>query len=307
MNWDDLKIVLAIYRTRSMSQAARLLKIDPSTAARRLTAIEADLGTILFSRSKSGLAVTDAGRIAVEHALEMELRAERLVNRLPRQDETPSGTVRLISNPWILTQLAGFGLSALRKANPDIELVMIASTRRRSIAIGETDLALWFELRPEDGEFAIPLGDVPYGLYAPLGVPAETVAWMTIWNVEQRIEPMRWLTAHLPADHKMALKSNDPPALLAAIAAGLGKALIPVCMGSRDSRVVRVRGIVPEVQRRLHLHTHPDLVQSPKIQVTMAWIRSVFSDVFSDRDADQPMAAAGPDDTMTVSGPTDGA
>ncbi|MEO1016775.1 MAG: LysR family transcriptional regulator, partial [Pseudomonadota bacterium] len=70
MNWDDLKIVLAIHRSKSMSQAARMLEIDPSTATRRLAAIESDLGAILFSRSKSGLAATDAGQIAIEHALE---------------------------------------------------------------------------------------------------------------------------------------------------------------------------------------------------------------------------------------------
>ncbi len=286
MNWNDLKIVLAIHRAGSLSGAARMVDVDQSTATRRLAAIEGDLGTVLFSRSKQGMRATDAGRIAIDEALAMEQRAERLSDRLPHKRAVPSGSVRLISNPWILTQLASFGLADLRRDYPEVELVMIASTRRRGIAVGETDLGLWFEVAPADGEFAVPVGEVPYALYAPAGVDPDTVDWMTIWNVKERIEPMRWLSKHLPADRRMVLKTNDPPALMGAIAAGLGKALIPVCMAAHNDRIERVRGVVPDVNRRMHIHAHPDLVQSPRIQATMEWLRSVVPFVFRDPEAE---------------------
>lgn len=286
MNWDDLRVVLAVHRAGSMSRAARVLDVDQSTATRRLAAIERDLGATLFIRSNAGMRANDAGRVVVEEALVMEQRAERLLDRLPHRNATPSGAVRLISNPWLLTQLAARGLKVLRQDYPEIELVMIAGTRRRGIAAGEIDLALWFEVKPGEGEFAMPLCDVTYSLYAPAGVDPETVDWMSIWNVIERIEPMRWLSQQLPPDHKMALKTNDPPQLQEAIAAGLGKALIPACMGSRDPRLARVTGSMPDVHRRLHLHAHPDVVQSPRIQGTMDWLRSVVEDVFADPDAD---------------------
>lgn len=285
MNWDDLKVVLAIHRAGSLTRAARLLYMDQSTAGRRLNAIERDLGTILFSRTKTGLVATDAGKIAIELGLEIELRAERIADRLPDPHGGPSGSVRLISNPWILTQIATYGLADLRANYAEIELIMIAGTRQRGIGIGETDLALWFEIAPGDGEFAVPLGDVCYGLYAPAGVDPAGLDWMTIWNVKDRIAPMRWLSKNLPLDHKMALKANDPPALQGAIAAGLGKALIPACLGSKDPRLARVHGDLPDVVRTLHLHAHPDLVQSPRVQAAMTWLRAVVPKVFADPDA----------------------
>lgn len=286
MNWDDLRVVLAVHRAGSMSRAANILGVDQSTATRRLAAIERDLGATLFIRSNVGMRANDAGRVVVEESLIMEQRAERLQDRLPHRNATPSGSVRLISNPWLLTQLAARGLASLRRDYPEIELVMIAGTRRRSIASGEIDMALWFEVKPGEGEFATPLCDVTYSLYAPAGADPDEVDWMSIWNVMERIEPMRWLSQQLPPDHKMALKTNDPPQLQEAIAAGLGKALIPACMGSRDPRLVRVPGAVPDVHRRLHLHAHPDVLQSPRIQGTLDWLRSVVEDVFADPDID---------------------
>lgn len=286
MNWDDLRVVLAVHRAGSMSRAARILGVDQSTATRRLAAVERDLGATLFIRSNAGMRANDAGRVVVEEALVMEQRAERLQDRLPHRSATPTGSVRLLSNPWLLTQLAARGLAALRRDYPELELLTIAGTRQRSIASGEIDMALWFEVKPAEGEFAAYLCDVTYALYAPAGVDPDSVEWMSIWNVIEGIEPMRWLSQQLPPDHRMALKTNDPPQLQEAIAAGLGKALIPACMGSRDPRLERVRGSMPDVHRKLHLHVHPDVVQSPRIQGTMDWLRSVVGEVFADPDAE---------------------
>lgn len=54
MNWNDLKIVLAISRNQTQSAAAEGLGMDQSTVGRRLNTIEASLGTVLFVRSHSG-------------------------------------------------------------------------------------------------------------------------------------------------------------------------------------------------------------------------------------------------------------
>lgn len=65
MDWDNLKVALAFSRTGSLTQASQVLGIDQSTAGRRLGALEADLGAILFVRSKTGFSLTDAGEAAV--------------------------------------------------------------------------------------------------------------------------------------------------------------------------------------------------------------------------------------------------
>lgn len=55
MNWDDLREFLVLTRSRLLTQATRLLEVDQSTVGRRLSALEAALGTTLFLRAKTGL------------------------------------------------------------------------------------------------------------------------------------------------------------------------------------------------------------------------------------------------------------
>ena len=47
MIWENLKVLLAVDREGSLSAAAKFLGMDQSTASRKLTALEGDLGTIL--------------------------------------------------------------------------------------------------------------------------------------------------------------------------------------------------------------------------------------------------------------------
>ena len=93
MNWDDLRVVLAVHRAGSMSRAARVLDVDQSTATRRLAAIERDLGATLFIRSNAGMRANDSGRVVVEEALVMEQRAERMQDR-PAAQERHAGRQR---------------------------------------------------------------------------------------------------------------------------------------------------------------------------------------------------------------------
>ena len=60
MDWDDIRYFLAIYRNGSSNGAARGLGVQHTTVGRRLTALEAALGTNLFIRTPEGLSPTPA-------------------------------------------------------------------------------------------------------------------------------------------------------------------------------------------------------------------------------------------------------
>jgi len=61
MNWDDLRLFLAVARTGSISGAARQLAVQHSTVSRRMRQLEAKLATRLIERKKSGYVLTPAG------------------------------------------------------------------------------------------------------------------------------------------------------------------------------------------------------------------------------------------------------
>jgi DNA-binding transcriptional LysR family regulator len=282
LNWDDLKILLAVSRAGSLSGAALQLGIDQATASRRLAALEADLGAILFARARTGLSPTEAGEAAIARAMEIEARTLRLPEEVANTGQGAAGLVRIIGNPWTLMRLSEHGLPDLLRAHPQIDIRTIGTFQTRSVARGETAIALWFELPPSDTAFAIKLGDVPYAIYAPAGADPEKLGWVSFWDDDApRRAPIRWIEKVRKPGESLRVTATDSSVLLGAIRAGLGKGLLPMCLAEGDRRLARVTPGPPDLVRALHLHAHPDTVQTARIQAVIAWLRDCFPRVYS--------------------------
>lgn len=281
LNWDDLKVLLAIARAGTLTGAAQLAGMDQSTVGRRLGALEADLGAILFVRAKTGFTPTEAGQAAIARAHEIESRALRLAEDIAHADKGPAGLVRLIGNPWTLTRLVETTLPDLLQLYPRLDLRTIGGSTPRSLGRGEAALALWFEMAPNQTEFAIKLGEVPYAIYAPRGADPAALGWVSFWDDEApRRAPVRWIEKMRGPGEALRLTATDSTVLRAGIRAGLGKGLLPMCLAEGDPELVRVAPGPPELVRTLHLHAHPDTIQTARIQATMAWLRDGFARAF---------------------------
>ncbi len=281
LNWDDLKVLLAISRAGSITGAAQLTGMDQSTAGRRLAALEADLGAILFVRSKTGLAPTEAGHAAIVRALEIESRMLRMHEEVANSDQGPKGLVRLYGNAWFMTRLVETALPPLLARHPGLEIRTIGGPFARSLSRGDPALGLWFEVAPHQAEFAIKLGDVPYAIYAPRGADPDALGWVSFWDDEApRRAPIRWIEKRRTTGEGMGLTATDSSVLLAGIRAGIGKGLLPMCLAEGDPAIERVNQGPPDLIRTLHLHAHPDTIQSARIQAVMAWLRESFAAAF---------------------------
>ena len=280
MDWDNLKVALAISRVGSLTQAAQMLGIDQSTAGRRLSALEGDLGVILFVRSKTGFALTDAGEAAIKEAMEVERRIDRLTDAVAPSDEGPVGIVRLLGNAWTLDRLARTAMAAFLAANPRLDLRVITLTPRSRIR-GEATLSLWFEVEPKESEFAIKLGDVPYAVYQARNAEHQIDGWVSFYDEDAMRPSITRTHKKLRArGETLRLTATDAGIMVAAVREGVGKALLPMCLAEEDDRLERVNGGEPELVRALHLHAHPDTVESARIQATIRWLRESFESVF---------------------------
>jgi len=280
MDWDNLKVALAISRLGSLTQAAHALGIDQSTAGRRLSALEGDLGVILFVRSKTGFALTDAGEAAINQAVEVERRIDRLKDAVAPPEDGPVGVVRLVGNAWTLDRLAGTAMAPFLAALPRLDLRMM-SLRTLARPRGEATLSLWFEVEPREGEFAIKLGEVPYAVYCAQGSDPEALGWISFYD-EDATRP-GIARAHKKLHGRAApvrLSATDAGIMLSAVRAGAGKALLPMCLAEDDPLLVRLKPSGPDFVRTLHLHAHPDTVESHRVQATIRWLRETFKAVF---------------------------
>ncbi|MEP3225821.1 MAG: LysR family transcriptional regulator [Parasphingorhabdus sp.] len=281
-DWNNLKIVLAASRAGSLARAAHLLDLDQSTTGRRLTALEADIGTSLFARTKTGLLPTETGKLIIERAEEVELRMQNLEDEIADGDGSVTGLIRLISSPWILEELTRVALADLLRKNPRLDIRLLGLIPTTPIR-GEATLSFWFENQPRASEFAVNLGEVHYGLYAKKGLDPTELEWVSFFDEDApRTAPVRlWEKMRGERGHRPRLTSTDARGVMIAVEAGVGKGVLPICLAEKSDLIVPFGKRPFELARTLKLHAHPDTVQANRTQAVMETLREQFAATFS--------------------------
>src|SRR5437870_4863367 len=96
MDWDDVRVFLAVARQGSMRAAGRALGLSQPTIARRLAAFEATFGgATLFDRLPEGLRLNAAGEQLVPEAESVEAAVLTLERRRAAASPVLRGTVRV--------------------------------------------------------------------------------------------------------------------------------------------------------------------------------------------------------------------
>ena len=142
LQWDDLKIFLAVARTESLSGAGRVLKVDPATVGRRIARLEESLGAPLFAKSPQGYAMTDAGQRLMGHAERAEAAMGAAVEELAGQAGALSGQIRIGAPDGCANFLLPQVCAAILADNPDLEVQIVALPRVFNLSKREADMAI---------------------------------------------------------------------------------------------------------------------------------------------------------------------
>jgi DNA-binding transcriptional LysR family regulator len=142
MQWDDLRIFLAVARTESLSGAGRVLKVDPATVGRRIARLEENLGAPLFAKSPQGYAMTDAGQRLLGHAERAEAAMGAAVEELAGQAGALSGQIRIGAPDGCANFLLPQVCAAIMAENPDLEVQIVALPRVFNLSKREADMAI---------------------------------------------------------------------------------------------------------------------------------------------------------------------
>lgn len=131
-------------------RAAARLHVDHTTVSRRITALEKQLDVRLFDKSPNGCQLTDAGLRLLPLAEQIETRSNRLYQEIACKDARLGGTVRVATPEALGSQVIARHVSGFRREHPDIEIELVAETRRMSLSKREADIAITLS-RPDSG------------------------------------------------------------------------------------------------------------------------------------------------------------
>jgi len=166
MNWDDVRIFLAVARTGQILAASKRLGLNHATLSRRLTSLEEALKTRLFIRRTNGCELTAEGAVFLASAERMETEMLAAQANLGHTDTAIAGTVRVGAPDGFGVSFLAPRMGRLIERHPELKIQLVPVPRSFSLSQREADIAITLE-RPEQGRLvSSKLTDYTLGLYA---------------------------------------------------------------------------------------------------------------------------------------------
>ncbi|HEY6099949.1 MAG TPA: LysR family transcriptional regulator, partial [Anaeromyxobacter sp.] len=281
LDWGHLRFFLALARTGSLSRAARALGVDRNTVARRVAALEEELGLPLYERGPQGWIRTAAGEELAQLASRVEEDVLALARHADARDPAVAGTVRLTTASHVAARLLAPAVPALRERHPGLVLELAVDQRPFDLTRREADLALRMGRPREVGLVTRKLSDVAFRLYASPAylrrrrtVDFANDAFLGFDESLAGAPQERWL-ARVAPDRRVVFRCNSTAALVEAAGAGVGVAVLPCFVADRDPGLVRLEGPEP-VAHELWLLVHGDLRRTPRVRAVIDWLDALI-------------------------------
>jgi len=184
MNWDDVRMFLAVARTGQLLAASRRLGVNHATLSRRVSALEEALKTRLLIRRTNGCDLTAEGEAFLAAAERMETEMLAAQARIGRIDAAVAGTVRVGAPDGFGVSFLAPRLGWLTARHPELKIQLVPVPRSFSLSQREADIAITLE-RPEQGRLvSSKLTDYTLGLYASRGYLAQNGTPETIEDLK---------------------------------------------------------------------------------------------------------------------------
>lgn len=153
MDWDDLRVFLAVARDESLSAAGRRLGVEASTVGRRIARLEGAMGAPLFVKTAQGYRLTPQGARLIGHAEAAEQAAAAATEAMSG-DADLSGQLRIGAPDGCANYLLPQVCRDLSLAHPGLEIQVVALPRVVNLSRREADMAIAVS-QPSSGRLTV--------------------------------------------------------------------------------------------------------------------------------------------------------
>lgn len=265
MRWDDARILLALRRSRNVSEAARSLGVSHTTVARRLEALQRSLEVRLIDRTPEGPRLTAEGAELARLAEPMESAANAMVRRLAGSEQRLVGRVRVTTTEALGARLLATGLAGLAAQHPGLTVELVLDPRPLSLARREADIAVRLVRPKESATVGRRVAHVAYATYASpryLRGPRSPER-LLVYDAPVAGEETEWLLRRYPGA-QLAFRTASTLALAAAASGGGGVALLPCFVGDAERGLTRLSPPGEVEPSEVWLVLHRDLRRSAR-------------------------------------------
>ncbi|TXF99760.1 LysR family transcriptional regulator [Massilia arenae] len=274
MEWNDVRIFLAVVRSGSFGEAARTLGVSHPTVGRRIKALEDEAEQALFRRTRDGLVLTDAGDGVLALAESMENSALAMERRLAGNHERLEGILRISSAEWFAGYVLAPVLAELTHRHPAVVPEVIASYRLLDLSRREADVA--FRLVPfsEPDIVQRRLMSIPYGLYgsadtaSALQADPASVGLILMNTAQSHFPDVAWLLDRFPSSRRV-FTSTSRAVQAQMCLQGMGIAVLPRPLGDALSGLQRIDMPDQPPSRDIWVGYHHDLRHMDRLRAML--------------------------------------
>lgn len=283
LDWDDLRLFLAVAETGTLTAAARACGLTQPTLGRRVQSLEQRLGQKLFQRTAAGFLLTDTGQALLPVARGMAEAADTALRQLSGQEAQLSGTLRISSFDWFSHYVLADYCAGFLRLHPQVSLELITDSRLFNLARREADLVLRLQPFAEPDIAQRKLLQLEYAVYAGLDFDLrrldapDTLQLISMDNYFSDLPDVTWLQQQFPGA-RISFQSNSREAQARLCAAGLGLAVLPVRMAQQIAGLQQLPLPTAPPPRQIWLGFHQDLRHQRRLRAFVDFVTAAVDD-----------------------------
>ncbi len=281
MDWDNIRIFLAVARAGQILGAAKHLRLNHATVARRLSAFENALQAKLFVRRPNGCDLTEEGERMLAYAERVESEMLAAYEEVGNTDLAIEGAVRVGAPDGFGVAFLAPRLGRLKERYPGLMIQLVPVPRTFSLSRREVDIAITVG-RPEEGRLiARKLTDYTLGFYASktylerAGTPAtpeDLQDHVCLGYVEDLLYSASLdFAREMVRDWKADIEISSAVGQTEAVRAGAGIGILHTFVARQDETLVQVLADL-SITRSYWTVVHEDLRAIRRVSVTADFI-----------------------------------
>lgn len=256
----DLRLIVAVAATGSLSKAAASVPVAVSAASNRLRLFEERSGLTLFARHSDGMTLTPVGRLVLESSQRVLREAQQLKETLAELNGEKRITLRLAASTVANSTFLPAALGPFLADYPEVDLQLTEHNSKdilRAVQDGEIEIGVYDGNLPTAGLLSLPFRDDKLVLLVPVEHPLaskrlarlrEALSFPFVCLPAERamqrfIEDMAVRNA-IPLKVRVRAPSFDAIAQL--VAQGVGVAMLPEAAATRLAQELAVAVVVLE-------------------------------------------------------------
>lgn len=284
MDWNALKIFLAIAQTGTLAGAASKLTVNHSTVFRRLQSFEEEIGGRLFERLNNRYVLTQLGLEMLEKGKGIADSFDTLERHVVGKDFQPKGIVKITAPTNIAYRVLPRYLESFRLKYPDIQIELLVSNLEFNMNNRQADIAVRATPSPPEHLVGRKVRDISWGVYAgdtyikKCGKPnnVKDLKKHSIIGATGNLAGLpafSWLDKELA--EQVSIRSDELVAMSYLAEAGHGLALLPNDQARPELNQLFTVDVGSKSD--LWLLTHPDLRNVERIKLVMQHLTQAFA------------------------------